>query len=58
MANKIAGFLGVTIVLVFLGIYIYKVPSIPLGVIMFCVMVMILVDFYDSLVTEDGDEGN
>lgn len=57
MANKIAGFLGVLMIVVFLGFYIIKVPSIPLGIIIFGVIIMILVDFYDSLASENGEEG-
>ncbi|MDP6280030.1 MAG: hypothetical protein QGI11_16220 [Nitrospinota bacterium] len=58
MANKLAGFIAVLFVVVFLGFYIYKVPSIPLGIIIFGVIIMIVFDFYESLASENGDEGN
>lgn len=57
MTNKIAGLLGVLLVVVFLGFYIIKVPSIPLGIIILGVIIMILVDFYESLTSENGEEG-
>ena len=57
MANKIAGLLSVILIVLFLGFYIYKVPSIPLGIIIFGVILMILMDFYDSLKNENGQEG-
>ncbi len=57
MDNKIAGVIGVGMVAVFLGFYAIKLNSVPLWIIMGGVLVMIVVEFFESLKEKNGNSG-
>jgi hypothetical protein len=58
MDNKIAGVIGMSMIVAFLGFYAIKLNSIPLWIIIVGVLAMSLVEFYESMTSENGDEGN
>ena len=58
MDNKIAGVIGMSMIVAFLGFYAIKLNSIPLWIIIDGVLAMSLVEFYESMTSENGDEGN
>lgn len=49
MDNLIAGIIGVGLVVVFLGFYAFKLNSIPLWIIMGGVLIMVVVEFVETL---------
>ncbi len=57
MANAITGFIGVTLVVVFLGYYAYDLASPPLVIIIALVLIMVIVDYVQSL-TGKGQDSN
>ena len=57
MDNIIAGVIGVGMVAVFLGFYAIKLNSVPLWIIMGGVLVMIVVEFFESLKEKNGNSG-
>jgi hypothetical protein len=58
MDNKIAGVIGMSMIVAFLGFYAIKLNSRPLWIIIVGVLAMSLVEFYESMTSENGDEGN
>ena len=49
MGNFIAGFVGVTMVVVFLGYYAISLNSAPLWVIIVAILFMVCTDYYQSV---------
>ena len=55
MENKITGIISLAMLLVFLGNYLIKIASLPLGIIIIAVLAMPIYDFVKSLGEErDG----
>lgn len=57
MDNLIAGIIGVGLVVVFLGFYAFKLNSIPLWIIMGGVLIMVVVEFVETLKEENDLNG-
>ncbi len=62
MVDRIAGLIGVSLVVIFLGFYAIKVKAIPLVIIIGAVLAMVIVDFVQSTIsgnrrTQDEDRG-
>ncbi len=58
MDNIITGLIAVTMLVVFLGFYAYKVISIPLWIIFAGIIAMVLYDFYTSVAKDEGQNGD
>ncbi len=57
MDNLIAGVIGVGMVVAFLGFYAIKLNSIPLWIIMGGVLIMVVVEFIETLREENDLNG-
>ena len=57
MDNLIAGIIGVGMVIVFLGFYAIKLNSIPLWIILGGVLIMVVVEFVETLKEENDLNG-
>lgn len=57
MDGKITGVLALIVLVVFLGNYLIKIGSLPLGAIIVAVLVMAVYDYIDT-VRKDGPPGN
>ena len=57
MDNLIAGVIGVGMVIVFLGFYAIKLNSIPLWIILGGVLIMVVVEFVETLKEENDLNG-
>jgi hypothetical protein len=56
MDNIITGVIAVTMLVVFLGFYAYKIVSVPLLIILVGVLALAVYDFYDSV--QKGESKN
>ncbi len=56
MDNIVAGIIGVGAVVVFLGFYAIKLNSIPLWIIMGGILIMVVVEFVETL--REGNDLN
>ena len=54
MTNFVTGLIGILLVLAFVGFMVWWVPAWPLIIIVAVVMVLLLIDFVQSLRTDDG----
>jgi hypothetical protein len=57
MTNFITGVIGIAGVIAFLGIMLWWVPAPPLVIIVVGVMLLLLVDFVQSLLSGNGGRG-
>jgi ABC-type bacteriocin/lantibiotic exporter with double-glycine peptidase domain len=57
MTNLVTGIIGIFLVLVFLGIMVWWVPALPLIIIVAVVMLLLIVDFVQSLRRENTGAG-
>jgi hypothetical protein len=57
MTNFITGVIGIAGVFAFLGIMLWWVPAPPLVIIVVGVMLLLLVDFVQSLLSGNGGRG-
>ena len=55
MDNIITGLIAITMLVVFLGFYAYKVISVPLWIIIAGILVLVVYDFYESIVKGEGE---
>ena len=55
MENKITGIIALAMLLVFLGNYLIKIASLPLGAIIVAVLIMPIYDFVQSLRDQRGE---
>ncbi len=58
MDNIITGLIAVTMLVVFLGFYAYKVISAPLWIIIAGVLALAIYDFYESIKKGEGENGD
>ena len=58
MDNIITGLIAVTMLVVFLGFYAYKIISVPLWIIIVGVLALAIYDFYDSVQKGEGENGD
>lgn len=56
MVRAITGLIGVTLLVVFLGYYAYRIGSIPLWMIIVGILAMAIADYVQSVIT--GENGN
>ncbi len=49
MGNLIAGLIGVTMAIVFLGYYAISLKSVPLSIIIVAILFMVCTDYYQSV---------
>ena len=56
MDNLIAGVIGVGMVIVFLGFYAIKLNSVPLWIILGGILIMVVVEFVETL--REGNDLN
>lgn len=54
MTNVITGIIGIAAVCVFLGILVWWIKALPLTIIIVSVVVLLIVDFVQSLRTGNG----
>ncbi len=57
MINLVTGVLAMVMIVVFLGYYAISIKSVPLGIIIVAILVMVAVDFIKSLRGKD-EQGN
>ncbi len=57
MDNIIAGIIGVGMVVVFLGFYAIKLNSIPLWIILGGIIVMAVIEFFETIKEDNGLNG-
>ena len=58
MDNIITGLIAITMLVVFLGFYAYKVISVPLWIIIAGILVLVVYDFYESVKKGEGESGD
>lgn len=55
MANAVTGLIGVILFVLFLGYYAYDLRSLPLGIIIAVVLIMVIVDYLQSLRADEQE---
>ena len=58
MDNIITGFIAVSMLVVFLGFYAYKIISVPLWIIIVGILALAVYDFYDSIQKGESENEN